>query len=77
MPHPIDRLLRTHTTRGTRHVARAGRWRVGVAARQTADLAEPKDWVEGIRAAAHNARQEGTVSLAKALDLTRFELYES
>ena len=42
-----------------------------------ADLAEPKDWVEGIRAAAHNARQEGNVSLAKALDLTRFEVYES
>ena len=48
-----------------------------VAARQTADLAEPKDWVEGIRAAARNARQEGNVSLAKALDLTRFEVYES
>jgi hypothetical protein len=48
-----------------------------VAARQTADLAELKDWVEGIRAAAHSARQEGNFSLAKALDMTRFEVYES
>ena len=46
-------------------------------ARQTADLADLKDWVEGIRAAAHNARQEGNLSLAKALDMTRFEVYES
>ena len=46
-------------------------------AKQAADLAEVKDWVESIRAAAHNARQEGNVSLAKALDLTRFEVYES
>ena len=36
-----------------------------------------KDWVEGIRAAAHIARQEGNLSLAKALDMTRFEVYES
>jgi hypothetical protein len=49
----------------------------GVGARQTADLAELKDWVEGIRLAAHNARQEGNLSLAKALDATRFEVYES
>jgi hypothetical protein len=48
-----------------------------VAARQTADLAELKDWVEGIRAAAHSARQEGNFSLATALDMTRFEVYES
>ena len=46
-------------------------------ARQTADLAELKDWVAGIRAAAHIARQEGNLSLAKALDMTRFEVYES
>ena len=45
--------------------------------RQTADLAELKDWVEGIRAAAHIARQKGNVTLAKALDITRFEVYES
>ena len=45
--------------------------------RQTADLAELKDWVEGIRAAAHTARQEGNLSLANALDMTRFEVYES
>ena len=49
--------------------------RVGV--RQTADLAELKDWVEGIRAAAHTARQEGNITLAKALDITRFEVYDS
>jgi hypothetical protein len=48
-----------------------------VAARQTADLAELRDWVEGIRAAAQNARQAGNVSLAKALDMTRFDVYES
>ena len=48
-----------------------------MAARQTADLAELRDWVEGIRAAAQNARQAGNVSLAKALDMTRFEVYES
>ena len=48
-----------------------------MAARQTADLAELRDWVEGIRAAAHNARREGNLSLAKALDLTSFEVYES
>jgi hypothetical protein len=40
-------------------------------------LAELKDWVEGIHAAAHNARQEGNFSLAKALDMTRFDVYES
>ena len=45
-------------------------------ARQTADLAELKDWVEGLRAAAHTARQ-GNTTLAKALDITRFEVYES
>ena len=45
--------------------------------RQTADLAELKDWVAGIRAAAHIARQEGNLSLAKALDMTRFEVYEA
>jgi hypothetical protein len=36
-----------------------------------------KDWVEGLRAAAHTARQEGNITLAKALDITRFEVYES
>ena len=46
-------------------------------ARQTADLAELTDWVEGLRAAAHTARQKGNVTLAKALDVTRFEVYES
>lgn len=46
-------------------------------ATQTADLAELKDWVEGLRAAAHNARQEGNITLAEALDITRFEVYES
>jgi hypothetical protein len=48
-----------------------------VGARQTADLAELKDWVEGIRAAAQTARQQGNITLAKALDITRFEVYES
>jgi hypothetical protein len=48
-----------------------------VGARQTADLAELKDWVEGLRAAAHTARERGNITLAKALDVTRFEVYES
>ena len=33
--------------------------------------------MEGIRAAAHTARQEGNITLAKAVDITRFEVYES
>ena len=45
--------------------------------RQTADLAELKDWVEGLRAAAHTARNAGNITLAEALDITRFEVYES
>jgi hypothetical protein len=48
-----------------------------VGARQTADLGELKDWVEGLRTAAHNARQAGNITLAKALDITRFEVYDS
>jgi hypothetical protein len=36
-----------------------------------------KDWVEGLGAAAHTARQEGNITLAKSLDITRFEVYES
>jgi hypothetical protein len=48
-----------------------------VGARPTADLAELKDWVEGLRTAAHGARNAGNVTLAEALDITRFEVYES
>jgi hypothetical protein len=48
----------------------------GVGGRQTADLAELADWVEGLRAAAHIARDEGKITLAEALDMTRFEVYE-
>jgi hypothetical protein len=48
-----------------------------VGATQTADLAELKDWVEGLRAAADKARNAGNVTLAEALDITRFEVYES
>jgi hypothetical protein len=47
-----------------------------VGARQQADLAELADWVEGLRAAAHAARVEGNLTLADALDITRFEVYE-
>jgi hypothetical protein len=36
-----------------------------------------KDWVEGLRAAADKARNAGNVTLAEALDITRFEVYES
>jgi hypothetical protein len=47
-----------------------------VGARQRADPAELADWVEGLRAAAHKARDEGDIRLAEALDITRFEVYE-
>ncbi|HVD55140.1 MAG TPA: hypothetical protein VNC13_13300 [Propionibacteriaceae bacterium] len=45
-------------------------------ATQQADLAELADWVEGLRAAAHTARVQGNITLAEALDVTRFEVYE-
>jgi hypothetical protein len=48
-----------------------------VASRQVADLAELKDFVEGLRAAAQQARREGNVALAQALDVTRFEVYQN
>jgi hypothetical protein len=48
-----------------------------VGARQRADLAELRDWVEGLRTAAHNARQAGNITLAEALDNIRFDVYES
>jgi hypothetical protein len=47
-----------------------------VAAREGADLAELADWVEGLRAAAQKAREEGDLTVAEALDMTRFEVYE-
>jgi hypothetical protein len=47
-----------------------------VGARQKAELAELPDWVEGLRAAAHTARVQGKITLAEALDITRFEVYE-
>jgi len=47
-----------------------------VGARQQADLAELADWVEGLRAAAQTARAQGNITLAEALDVTRFEVYE-
>jgi hypothetical protein len=43
---------------------------------QRADLAELADWVEGLRAAAQKAREDGNPTLADALDITRFEVYE-
>ena len=45
-------------------------------ARERADLAELADWVEGLRAAAKKAREDGNLTLADALDITRFEVYE-
>ena len=45
-----------------------------VGARQEAELAELAEWVEGLRAAAHIARVQGNISLAEALDITRFEV---
>jgi hypothetical protein len=47
-----------------------------VAAWQRPDLAELADWVEGLRAAAEKARKDGNLTLADALDITRFEVYE-
>ena len=41
-----------------------------------ADLAELADWVEGLSAAAHKARDEGNITLAEALERTRFEVYQ-
>ena len=43
---------------------------------QRADLAELADWVEGLRAAAQKAREGGDLTLAEAVDITRFEVYE-
>jgi hypothetical protein len=43
---------------------------------QMADLNELADWVEGLRAAAQAARVQGNITLADALDVTRFEVYE-
>ena len=51
-------------------VPRMGAW-------DTADLADLRDWVEGLRTAAHRARGEGNIALADALDLTRAEVYVS
>jgi hypothetical protein len=48
-----------------------------VGARERADLAELADWVEGLRAAAHKARDDGNIALAEALEVTRFEVYEA
>ena len=48
----------------------------GVGARQKSDLAELADWVEGLRAAAQTARVQGNITLAEALDITRFDVYE-
>jgi hypothetical protein len=41
-----------------------------------ADLAELVDWVEGVSAAAQEARDEGNITLAEALETTRFEVYQ-
>jgi hypothetical protein len=43
----------------------------------SADLAELRDWVEGLRVAAHKARGKGNITLADALDQTRLEVYVS
>ena len=44
---------------------------------QRADLAEVADWVKGLRAAAHKARDDGKVTLARALEITRVEVYSA
>jgi hypothetical protein len=35
------------------------------------------DWVKGLRAAAHEARNDGKVTLARALEITRLEVYSA
>jgi hypothetical protein len=44
---------------------------------QRADLAEVAAWVKGLRAAAHKARDDGKVTLARALEITRVEVYSA
>jgi hypothetical protein len=44
-----------------------------VGAWQRADLVELADSVEGIRAAAHKASNDGNTTLAEALEITRFD----
>ncbi len=41
-----------------------------------ADLAELLDWVEGVSTVAQQARDKGNITLAEALENTRFEVYE-
>ena len=38
--------------------------------------AELADWVDGHSAAAQKARDEGNITLAEALETTRFEVYQ-
>ena len=40
------------------------------------ELTELADWVEGLSTAAHIARDEGNITLAEALEKTRFEVYQ-
>ena len=44
---------------------------------QRADLAEVADWLKGLRAAAHQARDDGNVTLARALEITLLEVYSA
>jgi len=41
-----------------------------------AHLAQLADWVEGLSAAAHKARDGGNTTLAEALETTRFEVHQ-
>jgi hypothetical protein len=41
-----------------------------------AGLAELAEWVEGLSAAAHKARDGGNITLAEALETTRFEVHQ-
>jgi hypothetical protein len=66
----------------------AGRWRAARApvnrlrhGKASSDAARKKlislVWVEGLRAVAHQARDDGNITLAEALEVTRFEVYEA
>jgi hypothetical protein len=70
--NPSRQSARGKAERTRRRAKTVSLGRVGV--RHEAELAELADWIEGLRAAAHAARAQGNMTLAEALDNTRFEV---